>query len=194
MPDHTNTQAGPHGQVRASDVPDLRSLLAEASPPSSSVTVPLKQGLAEKIRQAEDDLAKISQSSPAKRMGAKSPLRAKAEEIEALRAEMESSALTFYFEALTEDDRESIRKGMAGRDNPDELNLRAIAAMCRKVTTADGTEFPDRMTWEDFRDLRDRLGAQVFDLTIDAAATRASGGDWSVPFSQAASLILGTAT
>lgn len=176
------------------EMPDLRSLLAEASPPSSSVTVPLKQGLAEKIRQAEDDLAKISQSSPAKRMGSKSPLRAKAEEIEALRAEMESSALTFYFEALTEDDRESIRKGMAGRDNPDELNLRAIAAMCRKVTTADGSEFPDRMTWEDFRDLRDRLGAQVFDLTIDAAATRASGGDWSVPFSQAASLILGTGT
>ena len=63
------------------EMPDLRSLLAEASPPSSSVTVPLKQGLAEKIRQAEDDLANISQSSPAKRMGAKSPLRAKAEEL-----------------------------------------------------------------------------------------------------------------
>lgn len=174
------------------EVPDLRSLLAEASPPSSTVTVPLKQGLAEKIRQAETDLAEMVESSPPKRMGSKSPVKVKAEEIEALRAEMTASALTFHFEALTESDRDQIRKDMKGRDEPDEVNLRAIAVMCRRVTTSTGDEFPDRMTWTDFRDLRDRLGAQVFDLTIDAAATRASGGDWSVPFSQTASLILGT--
>lgn len=176
------------------EIPDLRSLIAEASPPESSVTVPLKQGLAERIRQAETELDRMAADAPSKRMGAKSPLKAKAQEIETLRADMAASALTFHFQALTEDDREKIRKDMQGRDNPDEVNLRAIAAMCRRVVAADGTEFPDRMTWTDFRDLRERLGAQVFDLTIDAAATRASGGDWSVPFSRSASLILGTAT
>ena len=126
-------------------------------------------------------------------MGAKSPLKAKAEEIEALRAEMAASALTFHFEALTDDHRDQIRKAMGGRDDADELNLRAIALMCTRVVTADGTEYADRLDWTDFRDLRDRLGAQTFDLTIDAAATRASGGDWSVPFSSAASHILATA-
>lgn len=174
------------------EIPDLKSLLAEASPPSSSVTVPLKQGLAAKIRQAEADLERIAADAPPKRMGAKSPLRAKAEEIEALRAEMAGSALTFHFEALADRDREDIRKAMQGRDEPDEVNLRAIAAMCKRVSTADGVDFPDLMTWADFRDLRDRIGAQVFDLTIDRAATEASGGDWSVPFSQSASLILAT--
>jgi hypothetical protein len=175
-----------------SKVPDLASLLAEASRASSKVTVPLKQGLREQIEKAEAELEQIAADAKPARMGAKSPLKEKAEEIEALRAEMAASALTFHFEALTAQEREDIRQAMQGRDNPDEVNLRAIAAMCRKVTTADGTEFPDRMTWSDFDALRDRIGAQAFDLTIDAASDRAGGGDWSVPFSPTASHILGT--
>lgn len=175
------------------DVPDLRSLLAQASRPSSKVTVPLKQGLRERIEKAEAELNDLAIDDTPARMSAKSPLKAKAEEIEALRAEMAESALTFHFEALTADDREDIRLAMNGRDNPDEVNLRALAAMCVKVVGSDGTEFPDRMTWEDFNALRDSIGASVFDNTIDAAANRAGGGDWSVPFSPAASHILGTA-
>ncbi|NUO36199.1 MAG: hypothetical protein HOQ27_14215 [Dermatophilaceae bacterium] len=174
-------------------IPDLASLLAEASRPSAKVTVPLKQGLRERIEKAEADLEQIATDAHPSRMGAKSPLKAKAEEIEALRAEMAASALTFHFEALTAQERVDIRHAMQGRDNPDEMNLRAIATMCRRVETADGAEFPDRMKWEDFDALRDRIGAQTFDLTIDAAAERAGGGDWSVPFSPTASHILGTA-
>jgi hypothetical protein len=126
-------------------------------------------------------------------MGSKSPVKEKAEEIEALRAEMAASALTFHFEALTDPDRERIRKDMGGRDEPDEVNLRATAVMCRRVVAADGTEFPSSLSWTDFRDLRDRLGVAVYEATIDDAANRASGAaGWSVPFSSAASLILGT--
>lgn len=178
------------------DVPDLRSLLREASRASAEVTVPLKQGLAEKIRRAEEELAMVAADPDAKprRAAGKSPLRAKAEEIEALRAEMAASALTFRFSALTEAERERIRLEMGGRDNDDELNLRAIAGMCRGVVAADGTEYAEPLTWEDFAGLRDSLGASTFDQTIDAAASRASGaGGWSVPFSSAASHILGTA-
>ena len=51
----------------------------------------------------------------------------------------------------------------------------------RIIVAADGTEFTQRMTWEDFRDLRKRLTVRIFDESIDAAATRASGGDWSAP-------------
>lgn len=173
-------------------IPDLKSRLAEASRPSATVTVPLKQGLREAIENAEAELEQVSADAKPTRMGAPSPLKAKAEQIEALRAEMAASALTFHFEALTAQEREDIRHAMGGRDNPDEVNLRAIASMCRKVVAADGTEFPDRMGWEDFDALRDRIGAQTFDLTIDAASNQAGGGDWSVPFSPTASHILGT--
>lgn len=177
-----------------SDVPDLRSLLREASRPSASVTVPLKQGLAAKIAQAEAELSLVADSGvKPKRAASKSPLTAKAEEVEALRSEMAASALTFHFEAMTEADRDQIRKDMNGRDDGDEINLRATAALCRKVTTADGTEYAERLEWTDFRDLRDNLGAAVYDATIDDAANQASGArGWSVPFSSAASRILAT--
>lgn len=178
------------------DVPDLRSLLREASRPSASVTVPIKQGLSEAIAAAEAELAAVAADPDAKprRVAGKSPLRAKAEEVEALRAEMAASALTFRFSALTEAERERIRRDMGGRDNDDELNLRAIAGMCRGVVAADGTEYAETLTWQDFAGLRDSLGAATFDMTIDAAAARASGsGGWSVPFSSVASHILGTA-
>ncbi len=179
----------------ASPVPDLRSLLAEASRPAASCTVPLKQGLAEQIRQAEADMERVAAEglTKPKRAAGKSPLKEAAEKVEALRKEMAESALTFHFEALTEAEREQVRKDMGGRDNEDELNLRADAALCRRVVGPDGTEFPDRMSWEDFRSLREQIGVQVYEATISDAAARASGAaGWSVPFSSAASLILGT--
>jgi len=173
-------------------VPDLRSLLREASRPAASCTVPLKQGHRTRIAALEAELGQIATDAPAKRMGAESPMKAKAREIEALRDEMRASSLTFLFEAMSADERDTIRDAMGGRDEPDEINLRAIAAMCRKVTTADGQPFPEGMQWTDFRDLRDALGVRIFEDTIDAAATEASGGDWSIPFSSSASLILAT--
>ena len=178
--------------MTAPEIPDLRSLLAEASRPASSVTVPLKQGLRERIEALEAELASIATDAPRKRMGAKSPLTLKAEEIEALRLEMQASALTFRFEAMTNAQRDQIRQDMKGRDDPDEMNLRAIAAMCKQVIGPDGQAFPDRMTWEDFKALRKSLGVRIFEETIDAAAERTSGGQWSVPFSLSASHILGT--
>jgi hypothetical protein len=166
-----------------SDVPDLRTLLAEkATRPTSSITVPLDQAAADEVRRLEDELATVAADSPPKRMSAESPLKAKAREVEAARERMRASEVTFRFEALTHAQREQIRRDMGGRDEPDEVNLRAIAAMC--VEPADAT-------WEDFRDLRDKLGALIFDA-IDEAANRASGAQWSVPFSSSASLILGT--
>lgn len=176
------------------EIPDLRALLAEASRPSATVTVPIKQGLREKIEAAEAELEALAESGGTKRMGAKSPLSVAAQKVRALEAEMAASALTFTFESLTAGERDQIRQDMRGRDNPDEVNLRAIAAMCRKVTGPDGVAYADAMTWEDFASLRDAVGAQTFDLTIDAAASRAAGGQWSVPFSRNASHILGTET
>ena len=175
-----------------SDVPDLRKLLAEASRPSASVTVPMKQGLAEAIRQAEAELANLAVDAPKKRMGAGSPLQEKAKRIEALRAEMAASALTFHFEAPTKGQRDQVREDMAGRDNEDELDLRATAAVCSRVVAADGSEFPDALTWQDFQSLRDDLGVQIYDATIKVESDKVWGPQWSVPFSSAASLILGT--
>ncbi len=175
-------------------VPDLRSLLAEASRPAASCTVPLKQGHRTRIAALEAELAEIAEDAPRKRMGAESPTKAKAREIEALREEMRASSLTFLFEAMTSEERDEIRRAMSGRDDDDEINLRAIAAMCREVTDAEGRLYPADLSWQDFRSLRDRIGVRIFEETIDAAATEASGGDWSVPFSSAASLILATET
>lgn len=170
------------GAAAEPDVPDLRTLLREkATRPTATVTVPLDQAAAEEIRRLESELADIAADAPPGRMGAKSPLKAKAQEIETARERMAASLVTFRFEALTHSEREQIREDMGGRDDPDEVNLRALAAMCRE---------PKDATWEDFRDIRETLGARIFDL-IDDAATRASG-ELSVPFSHAASLILGT--
>ena len=165
------------------EVPDLRSLLAEASRPAQSITIPLNQGLAAEIRALEAELAQTAEDAPRKRMGAASPLKDIAQRIQALREQMQASEVTFRFEALTHAQREQIRKDMQGRDEPDETNLRAIAAMCVA---------PSGVTWETLRELRDKVGVVIFDL-IDEAATSASGGNWSVPFSSAASHILGTA-
>ena len=165
------------------EIPDLRSLLAEASRPSSSVTIPLNQRLRAEIDALEAELAQTAADAPKKRMGAASPLKDIAQQIEAKRDQMRASEVTFRFEAMTQDQREQVRKDSGGRDDPDEINLRCIAIMCRE---------PAGVTYESLVELREKVGARVFD-EIDNAATRASGDDWSVPFSFAASHILGTA-
>jgi hypothetical protein len=165
------------------EIPDLRSLLAEATRPAETVTIPLNQALAAEIRALVDELADLTEGSPRKRMGAPSPLKDLAKRIEAKREEMRASEVTFRFEAMTHAQREQIRKDMGGRDEPDEVNLRAIAAMCVS---------PTGVTWETLRELRDKVGVNIFDL-IDEAANRASGVNWSIPFSSAASHILETA-
>ena len=176
----------------APEIPDLRSLLAEASRPSSSCTVPLKQGLRERIESAEAELERIAADAKPRRMSGPNPLKEKAAEIEALRADMAASALTFHFEAPTHEAREAVRKAIAGRDEPDELDLRATAACLTRVTAPDGTEYADRLDWTDLRDLRDRLGIMVYDATIKAASDEVWGPQWSVPFSPNASHILET--
>lgn len=165
------------------EIPDLRSLLAEASRPSSSVTIPLNQGLRAEIEALEAQLAEAAEGALTKRrMGSPSPVEGVAREIEAKREQMRASEVTFRFEAMTQEQREQVRKDMRGRDNPDEVNLRCIAAMCVA---------PAGVTYESLVELRDKVGARVFD-EIDAAAERASGAQWSVPFSLSASHILGT--
>ena len=167
------------------DVPDLRSLLAEATPPTSSCTVPLKQGLRAEIERLEAELAEIAADAPRKRMGAESPLKVKAREIEALREQMRASEVTFRFQAPTADQRDKVRREMGGRDNPDELDLRATAAVCVE---------PAGVTFETLRDLRDKIGVQIYEATIKDASDKVWGREWSVPFSLSASHILGTET
>jgi hypothetical protein len=174
-------------------LPDLRALLAEADRPSASCTVPLKQSIRERIADLEAELSRIAEDAPRKRMGAASPMTEKAREIEALRAEAAASCLTFHFEAPTRAALEAARLGMEGRDDEDEFDLRLTAASCSRVTGPDGTDFPTRMEWSDFRDLRDRIGEPIYLATIKATSDRVFRRDWSVPFSPAASQILATA-
>ena len=165
------------------DVPDLKTLLSDrATRPTASITVPFDQAAADDVRRLEAELEQIAVDAPSKRMGAASPLKAKAQEIEAARERMKASEVTFRFEALTHEQRDKIRQDMAGRDDPDELNLRALAAMCRQPADA---------KWEDFRDLRETLGVRIFDSSDETAGW--ASGELSVPFSFAASHILGTA-
>ena len=166
------------------NVPDLKSLLNEPDePPTAHCTVPLRQGLRAQIDDLEAELARTAADEAPKRMGGPSPLKEIAERIEALREQMRASEVTFRFQALTYEAREQIRVDMNGRDDQDELNLRAIAAMCVE---------PKGLNHGDFRKIRAKLGVHIFEQTIDEAANKASGGDWSVPFSFAASHILGT--
>jgi len=174
-------------------VPDLRAILREASRPSATVTVPLKQGLAERIRQAEAELQAMGTDfTKGRRMATGSPARAKAKEIEELRAEMAASALTFHFEAPTKAVIDKVREDMGGRDDDEELDYRYTAATCVKVTGPDGVEYPDRLSWEDFKALRESLGEPVYLATIKEASDRVFQRQWSVPFSSVASLILET--
>lgn len=177
-------------------IPDLASLIAEkASRATSSVTVPLSQGLREQIIELDRQIADLGDGKPT-RMGAASPKKRLVEERDEKAAQMRASEITLRFEALTEPQRAGIRIAMGGRDDPDELNLRATAAMVWKIEGPDGTYFEradgqsivgTAPEWSDLVALRDKLGAHLYDITIDAAASRASGGDWSVPFSWPAS-------
>lgn len=165
-------------------VADLKTLLAEhASPPTASVVVPLNQAIRAEVERLEAELAAIPDDAKPRRAALPHPAVAKAREIEAAREKMRKSEVTFTFKALTHAQREQIRIDMQGRDQPDETNLRVLAAMCVSPSC----------TWEDFRDLRDSVGVVIFEA-IDATATRAAGVDWSVPFSATASLILSTET
>jgi hypothetical protein len=175
------------------DVPDLRSLLAEASRPFATVTVPLNQGLRAQIEAAEAELSRIAEDATPRRMGAASPLKEKAREVEELRERLAASALTFEFEAPTKGDIDGVRKAMGGRQDEDEFDLRLTAASCVRVKDAQGREFPDRLAWGDFKQLRDRLGEVLYEASIKDASDKVYRRDWSVPFSFAASHILGTA-
>ena len=98
------------------EIPDLRALLVEASRPSATVTVPIKQGLRGKIEAAEAELEALAERRH-KAHGWKSPLSVAAQKVRALEAEMAASALTFTFEALTHSG--VTRSGRTwGRDNP----------------------------------------------------------------------------
>src|SRR5689334_6095292 len=70
----------------------------------------------------------------------------------------DGSLVTLHFEAPTHAQREQVRLDMEGRDNPDELDLRATAAVLARATLQDGTEVPADMAWTDFEALRDQIG------------------------------------
>lgn len=174
-------------------IPDLRTLLAEATKPAALCTVPLKQGLRAQIAALEDELTAGASSVIDGRLTGGDPLKATAQRIAALRQEMQASALTFHFEAPDAEDTEKARMDMGGRDDEDEYDLRLTAATCAKVTGPDGQEFPTRMTWEDFKALRKSIGEPIYLATIKAKSDEVFRREWSVPFSLAASHILGTA-
>lgn len=177
------------------DIADLRAFLAEATPPSVTATLPLKQHLREQISQLEEQFAQVGDAAGKKRrMASSSPALDLARQIKALQDEMAASSLTFHFTALTAAERDTIRTDMNGRDDQDEAGLRITAAMCRKVLTADGTEYAGQLKWTDLRDLRDQVGVAVYEAAIDAPTNTLVGGPWSVPFSLAVSLIPSTLT
>lgn len=177
------------------DVPDLRTLLRQKAPSraTASVTVALNQSVRGELDALEARLVAALNEPTGDRLASGPTQDAVdlAKQIEALQAQMRDSEVTFTFRALTGEQEQAVVEAMGGRDDEDELNLRATAAMCVE---------PAGVTWETLRDLRDGcddfdgIGARVYRETVDAAANRASGGLWSVPFSSAASLILGTLT
>lgn len=106
----------------------------------------------------------------------------------------DDTVLTFHFKAPTFAAREQVRLDMEGRDNPDELDLRATAAVLDKVTRPDGTDDDSGLSWEDFRDLRDGIGVPTYDATIKVKSDSVWSPQWSVPFSSTPSHTLGTET
>lgn len=175
-------------------VPDLASLLREKmSKATTAISIPLAQGAAIELEEldAKIDAIAAEELEGDRRMSSKSPLVDLAKQADELRKKVEASVVTFRFEPYDEDERDAVRQAMSGRDDPDELNLRAVAAMCVEVIDHEGTGTPSTLDWEYFRDLRKTVGARMFDQ-VDRATDRVSGGTWSVPFSPNASLILAT--
>lgn len=102
-----------------------------------------------------------------------------------------STVLTFHFKAPTHADREQVRLDMGGRDNEEEMDLRATAAVLDRVTLPSGEDDDTALSWEDFRDLRDSIGVPTYDATIKIQSDSVWSPQWSVPFSSAASPIPG---
>lgn len=105
-----------------------------------------------------------------------------------------TTELVFHFKAPTYDQREDVRVSMEGRDNPDEMDLRATAAVLEKTILPDGTDDDTKLTWEDFRTLRDSIGVPTYDATIKAKSDSVWSPQWSIPFSSTPSPTLETAT
>lgn len=175
-------------------VPDLASLLREKmTRATTAVSVPLAQEAAIRLEELDTKIAQTAadEEQGDRRMSSKSPLADLAKEAADLLKAVEQSVVTFRFEPYGEESRDRVRQAMSGRDDSDELNLRAIAAMCVEVIDHEGNATPSTLDWEYFRDLRATIGARMFDR-IEQATERVSGGSWSVPFSPNASLILAT--
>lgn len=168
---------------------DLRALIkAKATRASESVTIFLDQAAAAEVRDLERDLQALAAEKPLQI--SQKPGKDIARKIEAARARMAESAVTFRFRALDRPQAAEVHEVMDGRDDIDEYTLRVHAAMCVA---------PEGVTWEVLKELRDGIpgesegiGAALYSQTIEAAADRAGVGELTVPFSLSASSILST--
>lgn len=166
---------------------DIESWLAGTNRFTKSVDVYGKPGLVDDIDRLEAEL-RTAPTFIDDRLSSKPRAVQIAEQIEAKRAEMEASKVTFRFETLPGSALSKIRDDMGDSEDDDELGMRIIAAMCVE---------PKGMTWEHFRALRDGgdgfpgIGVEYFDATIaETVGQVRSGRDVSVPFSLNASHIL----
>lgn len=169
-----------------------------------SVTVCGMPQLMGAIEQLKDELERVQAAEfDDDRPMAKSRALSLAEELEAARADMLDSMVTFTFRGLRPGEVEQI-KADHGPDDGDgitDLDYKVWAAMCTKVTPAHGNPVKG-IDWQDLKALHvgdpdegiEGLGTYFVNTIVRTANAAASGGGVDVPFSSASSSLIATSS
>lgn len=172
---------------------DVHEWIRGAALVTRSVPVCGKPQLLGKIEALKDEIERVQAGDfDDDRPLAKSPALALAEELEAARAEMLASMLTFTFRGMRPGEMEKIKATVGDVEETDgtgEVDYRLLEALCVK---------PTGLTWEDFRTLHvgdpergiEGLGTYFMRTIMRTANAAIEGGGVDVPFSPASSALI----
>jgi hypothetical protein len=185
----TKMQAETEPSTPDVDTFNLRAWITGAAPVTRSVAVCGRPDLMGRIEALKDELERAGAVDDDQRLaGSGVDVMALARELEAARAAMLASMVTFTFRGLRPGELEKIKA-----DHPDaakaddretfggELDYLKWAAQCVK---------PEGITAEDFRDLHARLGNYLVQTVARTALAAETGGGVDVPFSIASSALI----
>lgn len=145
-----------------------KELLKAAKLPERSISICLRGDLIADIQELERELeAMVKAEAGDRRMSSKSGQQAKAEEIEAKRAEMAGSSLDMRLRALTASSwREMVRKYPPAKDDKQNLGVDLLPFMGEAIPAS--VIAPDDMDAEDWETFNDNVPAPEISRLMSA--------------------------
>lgn len=163
---------------------DIESILASAKRPEKSVTLCMRGDLNAKYEELHHKLAEVAHKWVPKSLGDVDPAKAIAEEMDAVRLEMQQHETVFRFEALPHLDWSNLRAAHAARNDQEGFNLDTMPFALISASSAEPKMDEDQVS-------------RLFDVLNDAQRDLLFEAAWSVnmktvdvPFSGLASNVM----